>query len=86
MPHRGGGGSFWFQGGSDLLGRGLAQIEAADDLADEFEATKAKLGDTAKSDEDVLSYIAFPQVAEKFFEERRKSEENTFVYSIRRID
>ena len=58
----------------------------ADDLADEFEATKAKLGDIAKSDEDVLSYIAFPQVAEKFFEQRRKLEENTVVYSIKRID
>ena len=58
----------------------------ADDLADEFEKTKAELGDTARCDEDVLSYIAFPQVAEKFFAERKKREENTVVYSIKRID
>ena len=58
----------------------------ADDLEPEFEKTKAMLGDTAKCDEDVLSYIAFPQVAEKFFAERKKREENTVVYSLRRID
>ena len=58
----------------------------ADDLAPEFEATKEKLGDMARCDEDVLSYIAFPQQAEKFFEARKKKEENTFVYSIKRID
>ncbi len=58
----------------------------ADDLEPEFEKTKAMLGDTAKCDEDVLSYIAFPQVAEKFFAERKKREENTVAYSLRRID
>ena len=40
------------------------------------------LGDTAKSDEDVLSYIAFPQVAEKFFEARKAQEENKVKYTI----
>lgn len=58
----------------------------ADDLAPEFDKTKAELGDTARCDEDVLSYIAFPQVAEKFFAERKKREENTVLYSIKRID
>ena len=58
----------------------------ADDLAPEFEKTKEMLGDTAKCDEDVLSYIAFPQVAEKFFAKRKEREENTVVYSLRRID
>ncbi len=58
----------------------------ADDLEDEFEKTKAELGDRARCDEDVLSYIAFPQVAEKFFAERKKREENTVAYTIRRID
>ena len=57
----------------------------ADALAPEFEATKEKLGDTAKNDEDVLSYIAFPQVAEKFFAARKEKEENTVVYSIKRL-
>ena len=58
----------------------------ADDLEPIFEKTKAELGDKARCDEDVLSYIAFPQVAEKFFEKRKKREENTVVYSIKRID
>ncbi len=58
----------------------------ADDLAPEFEKTKEMLGDTAKCDEDVLSYIAFPQVAEKFFAQRKKLEESTVAYSIRRLD
>ena len=42
----------------------------ADSLEPEFEKTKKELGDKAKSDEDVLSYIAFPQVAMAFFEDR----------------
>lgn len=58
----------------------------ADDLKDEFEDTKKQLAGVARNDEDVLSYIAFPQVAEKFFEQRRKREENTYSYSIRQID
>ncbi len=58
----------------------------ADDLEPLFEKTKAELGERVKCDEDVLSYIAFPQVAEKFFEKRKKLEENTVVYSIKRID
>ncbi len=42
----------------------------ADSLEPEFEKTKKELGATAKSDEDVLSYIAFPQVATAFFKDR----------------
>ena len=42
----------------------------ADSLAPEFKKTKKELGDKAKNDEDVLSYIAFPQVALAFFEDR----------------
>ena len=54
----------------------------ADTLEPAFEKTKAELGDMARSDEDVLSYIAFPQLAEKFFEERKAKEENMATYSI----
>ena len=42
----------------------------ADTLEPQFEKTKAELAGIAKSDEDVLSYIAFPQVAKAFFEDR----------------
>ena len=48
----------------------LVEGRYADSLEPEFEKTKKELGDVAKSDEDVLSYIAFPQVAKAFFEDR----------------
>ncbi len=54
----------------------------ADTLKPVFEETKQKLKGVAKSDEDVLSYIAFPQIAEKFFEEREKSSVMKVTYSI----
>ena len=53
---------------------------------DTFEKTKAQLGDTARSDEDVLSYIAFPQVAENFFEKRKADEEKVVRYSVTPLD
>ncbi len=55
----------------------------ADSLpTDTYEKTAEKLGDTAKCEEDVLSYIAFPSVAEKFFDARRANEEKKVRYSI----
>ncbi len=55
----------------------------ADSLpTDVYEKAAEKLGDTARCEEDVLSYIAFPQVAEKFFEERKAKEEKICKYSI----
>ena len=54
----------------------------ADSLEPIVDATRQKLGDMAKSDEDVLSYIAFPNLAEKFFEERKAKEENCAIYTI----
>ena len=54
----------------------------ADTLEPMFEKAKAELGDTARNDEDVLSYIAFPQLAEKYFEKRKAAEENKATYTI----
>ena len=48
----------------------LVEGRYADTLEPVLEKTKAELGATAKSDEDVLSYIAFPQVAMAFFKDR----------------
>ncbi|MGI5962618.1 MAG: pyruvate carboxylase subunit B [Lawsonibacter sp.] len=48
----------------------LVEGRYADTLKPEFEKVKAELGATAKCDEDVLSYIAFPQVAMAFFKDR----------------
>ena len=49
---------------------------------DTFEKAQEKLGDTARCEEDILSYIAFPQVAENFFEKRREAEEKVVRYTI----
>ena len=54
----------------------------ADSLAPIVEPTRQKLEGIAKCDEDVLSYIAFPNLAEKFFEERKAKEENCVTYTI----
>ena len=54
----------------------------ADSLSPIVEPTREKLQGIAKSDEDVLSYIAFPNLAEKFFEERKAKEENCVTYTI----
>ena len=53
--------------------------------ADAFEKAQAQLGADARCEEDVLSYIAFPQVAETFFEKRREAEEKKVRYSIQEI-
>ncbi len=55
----------------------------ADTLADGLPEARAYLGATAQSDEDVLSYIAFPQQAEAFFAQREEKKSRTFSYSIR---
>ena len=60
----------------------LVKGRYADSLEPAFEKTKKELGDKARSDEDVLSYIAFPQVAEKFFAAREEKESNTVNYTI----
>ena len=65
-----------------LAGESVVEGRYADTLAPVVEETRAKLGDLAKSDEDVLSYIAFPNLAEKFFEDRKAKEENICTYSI----
>ena len=55
-------------------------------LAPQFEETKKKLGTIAHSDEDVLSYIAFPAIAEKFFKDRDEKKSNTFSYTITKVE
>ena len=45
----------------------------ADNIAPEMEKYRAEAGDLAKSDEDVLSFALFPQVAPKFLEKRNLS-------------
>ena len=54
----------------------------ADTLEPIVDKTRKELEGVARSDEDVLSYIAFPNLAEKFFEERKEKEENEVTYTI----
>jgi oxaloacetate decarboxylase alpha subunit len=49
-------------------------VRPADLLKPEFEKAKAEIGDLARSEEDVLSYAIFPQVARPFFERRLEKE------------
>ena len=58
----------------------------ADTLEPVFEKAKSELAGKARCDEDVLSWLAFPQVAEKFFAERDRRENSVTAYSIRRMD
>ncbi len=57
----------------------------ADLLEPTVEKARKELGDRATSDEDVLSYIAFPQLAENFFAAREERRTKTFAYTIREI-
>ena len=52
---------------------------------DTFEKAQKYLGDTARCEEAVLSYIAFPQVAEDFFKKRSELEEKKVRYTISKI-
>ncbi len=54
----------------------------ADTLEPIVDKTREELKGIARCDEDVLSYIAFPNLAEKFFEDRKAKEENEVTYTI----
>lgn len=58
----------------------------ADMLEPGFEKAKKEIGALAHSDEDVLSYIAFPTQAEAFLKEREEKKHNTFTYAITKVE
>jgi len=75
---------------AELMAKGLdgetpVTCRFADLLEPQFEAAKAEIGELATSDEDVLSYIAFPQQAEKFLKDRAEAKENKATYTIEAI-
>lgn len=57
----------------------------ADSLQPEFAEAKAYLGERAESEEDVLSYIAFPQQAEQYFAKRDSRKPLVATYSIKEV-
>ena len=64
----------------------LIEGRYADTLQPEFEKAKAEIGDKAKSDEDVLSYIAFPAQAEKFFDYREEMKDKIYTYEFKAVE
>lgn len=54
----------------------IITVRPADLLEPEMEKHKAEIGELATSTEDLLSYILFPQVAKKFFEDRLNPKTN----------
>jgi oxaloacetate decarboxylase alpha subunit len=58
-----------------------------DDLIEpEIPGAKKYLGDLAESEEDVLSYVAFPQQAEAFLKKRREKKALKVSYTIREAE
>ena len=58
------------------------RIEDSKRTGEEFAAAKEALGDMARTEEDLMSYICFPAQAEKFLAARKAKEENVVTYSI----
>ena len=58
------------------------RIEDAKRTGEEFAKAKAELGDLARSEEDVMSYICFPDQARTFLEGRKAKEDNVVTYTI----
>ena len=64
----------------------LVEGRYADTLEPAFETAKAEIGDKSKSDEDVLSYIAFPAQAEKFFDYREEMKDKIYTYEFKAVE
>ena len=58
------------------------RIEDSKRTGEDFENAKAALGDLARSEEDIMSYICYPAQAEEFFKSRKAKEENCVKYTI----
>ncbi|MGN0593316.1 MAG: pyruvate carboxylase subunit B [Ruminococcus sp.] len=69
-----------------VLGEGAepvdCRIEDQKRTGEEFKDAAAALGALARSEEDIMSYICYPDQTVKFLEKRREQEENEAVYTI----
>ena len=61
------------------------RVEDMKRTGEEFKAAKEALGDLARSEEDLMSYICFPPQAEAFLKKRKEKEENVCTYTIRQL-
>lgn len=58
------------------------RVEDSRRTGEDFAKAKAALGDLARSEEDVMSYICYPDQTVKFLEGRKAQEENIATYTI----
>ncbi len=58
------------------------RIEDQKRTGEEFADAKKALGDLARSEEDLMSYICYPDQTLKFLKKRKEQEENEAVYTI----
>ena len=58
------------------------RIEDAKRTGEDFRKAKEALGDLARSEEDIMSYICYPKQAKEFLEARKAKEENIATYTI----
>ncbi len=58
------------------------RVEDQKRTGEDFAAAKEALGDLAKSEEDIMSYICFPDQTVKFLKARKAKEENEATYTI----
>ncbi|MGN0584711.1 MAG: pyruvate carboxylase subunit B [Ruminococcus sp.] len=69
-----------------VLGEGVqpidCRIEDQKRTGEEMKDAAAALGDLARSEEDLMSYICFPDQTVKYLEKRKAQEENEAVYTI----
>ena len=58
------------------------RIADAKRTGEDFAKAKADLGELCRSEEDMMSYICYPDQARKFLEQRKAKEENIATYTI----
>lgn len=58
------------------------RVEDKKRTGEDFAAAKKALGELAKSEEDIMSYICYPDQTLKFLKNRKAKEENEAVYTI----
>ena len=61
------------------------RIEDAKRTGEDFKKAKEALGELARSEEDVMSYICYPDQTMKFLTDRKAKEENITRYVIEEI-
>ena len=69
-----------------ILGEGNkpvdCRIEDSKRTGEEFKKAKADLGDLCESEEDMMSYICYPEQAKKYLQSRKAKRENVAKYTI----